>query len=124
MFQASSRVSTLLEIGRTANGEIPESLISAAYNAGRSTPVMLVLDSVSPAEVDRLLDPAVKRSGLGHRGVVYANLRDEGAVLNVAASASTVFAASERFRAKLVSRGIPFRDVSEAEPVLSGVSEE
>ena len=79
---------------------------------------MLVLHSVSPREVDRLLDPVVADSGRDHRGVVYANIGDDNAVLNVAAGAAQVFAASDAFRAKLTSRGIAFRDVSEAEPAL------
>src|SRR5688572_9229520 len=115
MAQASLQVTTLLEIGRRANGEMPASLISAAYRASRSTPVMLVLDSVSPGEVDRVLDPVVARTGRQHRGVIYASSEDT-TVLNVAAAASRVFAASESFRAKLTSRGISFLDVSEAEP--------
>jgi Tfp pilus assembly protein FimT len=118
-------VATLLEIGRKANGEIPESLISAAYRASRSRPVMLVLDAVTPREVDELLDPVVARSGRNHRGVVYASLRDDnGVVLNSAAAAGRVFAASDVFRAKLASRGIAFNDVAEAEQALSSCSEQ
>jgi hypothetical protein len=118
MSRAPTEVVTLLEIGRKPSGEIPASLIRAAYRASHSRPVMLVLDSVSPREVDLLLDPVVARSGRNHRGVMYASLRNEGEVLNVAAAASRVFAASQTFRAKLASRGIKFSDVSEAEPVL------
>jgi hypothetical protein len=125
MSQAALHVATLLEIGRKANGEIPESLISAAYRASRSRPVMLVLDAVTPWEVDELLDPVVARSGRNHRGVVYANLRDDnGLVLNSAAAAGRVFAASDVFRAKLASRGIAFKDVAEAEQALSSCSEQ
>lgn len=115
MRQASVQVATLLEIGRKADGEIPGSLISAAYRASRSSRVMLVLHSVSPKEVDQLLDPVVARAGREHRGVVYASLSDESAVLDTAASADRVFASSQAFRAKLTSRGIAFKDVAEAE---------
>jgi hypothetical protein len=122
--RAPANVATILEIGRRPNGEIPASLISAAYRASRETPVMLVLDSVSPREVDQLLDPVVARNGREHRGVVYASMRDENAVLDVAAGASRVFAASAGFRAKLASHGIAFRDVSEAEPALFSAERE
>ena len=115
MRPASRQVAALLEIGRKADGEIPGSLISAAYRASRSRPVMLVLHSVSPREVDQLLDPVVAGAGRDHRGVVYANLSDDAVVLDTAASADKVFASSQAFRAKLASRGIAFRDVAEAE---------
>jgi hypothetical protein len=114
-----TQISTLLEIRRSAGGEIPEALISAAYLASASATVMLVLDSVSPSEVDAVLDPVVAGAGRYHRGVVYANARDDAAILNVAAAASRVFAASPAFRAKLASRGIAFEDVSRAESVLA-----
>ena len=118
MTNAPMQVATLLEIERQADGAIPASLITAAYRASRLTPVMLVLDSVSTVEVDRLLDPVVEGAGRHHRGVVYARLADDAIVLESAAAASSVFASSEGFRAKLASRGIDFRDVSEAELAL------
>jgi hypothetical protein len=120
MRQASLQVATLLEIRRKANGDMPASLISAAYRASRSTPVMLVLDSVSPRDVDRVLDPIVARVGYDHRGVIYASMRDESTVLSMAESAGAVYAASEGFRSKLEARGIGFKDVADAESSLTG----
>jgi hypothetical protein len=117
MMRQTAEVAAILEIQRKSNGEIPTALISAAYRASRSRPVMLVLDAVSPGEVDKVLDPVVARNGHHHRGVVYASTND-ATVLNAAAGASRVFAASDAFRSKLASRGIAFQDVSEAEPQL------
>jgi len=118
MRQANNKVAALLEIGRKANGEIPASLISAAYRASRSTSIMLALDAVSPAEVDEVLDPVVARNGYDVCGVLYVKVSDDAA-LTGAASAARVFASSHGFRAKLAERGIAFQDVSEAEFALT-----
>ena len=118
----SAPVAALLEIGRDSNGNIPQALISAAYWASRSRPVMLVLAQVSPREVDAVLDPIVTRSYRDHRGVIYADAADERTVLAGAAAASQVFAASSDFMAKLMLWGIPFEDVSRAEPLLADAS--
>ena len=115
-------VAALLEIGRDPSGNIPQALISAAYKASRTRPVMLVLDEVSPREVDAVLDPFVTSTYRDHRGVIYASAADERAVLAGATAASHVFAASTGFMAKLMSWGIPFEDVSRAEPLLADAS--
>ena len=109
----------LLEIGRDQNGNIPGDLISAAYRASRNKPVMLVLDCITPREVDAVLDPMVGATYREHRGaVLYANSGDDQAVLAGATAASRVFAATASFRAKLRSWGIAYEDVSRAAPVL------
>ena len=115
-------VAALLEIGRDRNGNIPRALISAAYRASRTKPVMLVLDAVSPKEIDAVLDPIVTGTYREHRGVIYAQATDDRAVLAAASAASEVFAPSPGFIAKLRSWGIPFEDVSAAEPLLGEVS--
>ena len=119
MPQASARLAALLEIGRRPNGEIPVSLISAAYRASRSTAIMLVLDSISPAEIDHVLDPVVAQSGHDLSGVLYVSKHDDAAVLRGAEGASSVFASSDELCAKLLGRGIAFRDVSEAERLFA-----
>jgi hypothetical protein len=113
-------VSTLVEIGRGPDGQVPASLLSAAYQASSASHVMLVLNSVSPTEIDSVLDPVVAKHGHMHRGLVYATLQDEAAVLSVAARAVRVFAATDDFRAKLASEGIQFQDLEAAEVALQG----
>jgi len=76
---------------------------------------MLALNCVTRAEVDRALDPVVAHIGIDVRGVVYADLADDGFVLRAAARAQRVFAASDAFRAKLRSRGIAYRDSADLE---------
>jgi len=121
MRQAPQSVDAILEIGRQANGDISAALVSAAYRASRATPIMLVLDSVTPADVDRVLDPVVAGSGYDLCGVIYVNKGDEDAILSGAATASRVFARSAELRATLSSRGIAFRSVEEAEAELDDV---
>jgi hypothetical protein len=116
---ASPPVAALLEISRDLDGNIPGTLITAAYRASKFQPVVLVLDQVTPREVDAVLDPAVSGTYREHRGgVLYASASDDQAVMAVAAAATRVFAATPNFRAKLASRGIPFEDLSSAEPAL------
>jgi hypothetical protein len=112
------RVAAILEIRRCANGELPTSLISAAYRASQFKPVMLVLDSVSPEEVDNVLDPIVAASRHHLCGVIYVRKNDEAAVLTSVGNAVPVFASSEDLCAKLAARGIAFDDVVNAEDLL------
>jgi len=78
-----------------------------------------VLDRITPAEVDRVLDPLVSQLDRGRGGVIYADHAHDGEVLSVAAKSCRVFASSETFRAQLSSRGIPFHDAADAELTLA-----
>lgn len=116
MYHMAQRARALVEIGRDADGRIPASLISAAYNASRTAPVILVLDSVSAAEVDAVLDPVVAGSFRDHHGVIYADIRDAD-TLQVPRDAR-VFAGSEALRRRLASLGLHCQDIAGAEPAL------
>jgi hypothetical protein len=119
MTDMSPQVAALLEIRRDHLGQIPRSLISTAYRASRRHPVMLVLDAVTPREIDAVLDPVVADTFRDYRGVIYARSGDDSAILAGAVGASRVFASSPAFRAKLESWGIAFEDVARAEPALT-----
>ncbi len=112
-------IATILEVRRLPSGELPAPLISSAYLASRSAAVLLVLDSVTRDEVDRVLDPVVSRFGRDRRGVVYAERGDDREVLALAANGCAVFASSDAFRARLSSLGIAFRDATDAEFALA-----
>ena len=120
MAYVTAKLAAVVEIGRDNAGRIPEELISASYRASRKKTVMLVLDAISPREVDAVLDPVVADTYREHCGVIYAQVSDDQAVLTGAVTASRVFAASAYLRAKLDSWGIRFEDISQAEPQLVG----
>ena len=100
------RVSAVVEIVPDARGELPSALIAAAYQASRGGIVMFVLNGANAAGVDRLLDPIVRRHGIGMLGILYAKIEDEPTVFAAAQKASFVIAASANFREMLKARGI------------------
>lgn len=100
------RIRTVVEIVPDASGELPSALIAAAYQASRNGIVMFVLNGANAAGVDRLLDPIVRRHGIGMSGVLYAKIEDEPVVFAAAQTASFVVAASVNFREMLNDRGI------------------
>lgn len=61
----------LVEVSRELSPGLRDRLLSAAYRASRSSRVALVLDGVDRADVDRALDPVVRRVGVGVTGVTY-----------------------------------------------------
>lgn len=65
----------ILDIHRQADGRLPEEMIRLAYKASRRVRIALLLDDVSPAEVDRLLDPLVARCRLDIPGLIYLERR-------------------------------------------------
>ena len=61
-----------IDIHRLADGRLPEATIKTAYKASRRAKIALRLfDDVSPAEIDRLLDPLVAQCRLDIPGLVY-----------------------------------------------------
>jgi hypothetical protein len=109
---SSAEYIAILEVGRQPDGGLQGELIAAAYRVSRSAPVLLVLDRVSRAEVDRALDEVVTSSELNRPGVVYADAADDALVMAAATRAHWVFARSSRFRAKLDARGLPYHDLT------------
>jgi hypothetical protein len=102
----------VLEVGRQPDGALQAGLIAAAYRASLAAPVLLVLDRVSPAEVDKVLDDVVRSSPLNRPGVRYADVEDDATVLAAATRAHRTFATSDRFRAKLEARGLRYHDLT------------
>lgn len=119
MISFPTKFVAVLEVGRQADGAVQGGLIAAAYRASRVAPVLLVLDRVSRAEVDKVLDHVVTTSELNRPGVRYAEAEDDATVLAAAEQARRVFASSECFRAKLEARGLRYHDPRDLEPDLS-----
>jgi hypothetical protein len=63
-------LAAIVEVSSTRSGRLPVGLIRDAYRASRRGTVALVLNGVSPDEVDRALDPIVKEE-CDVAGVVY-----------------------------------------------------
>ena len=113
MISSSAGFIAVLEVGRQPDGALQRRLLTAAYQASLVAPVLLVLDRVSPAEVDKVLDGVVRSSPLNRPGVRYANVEDDATVLAAAKQAHRIFASSDCFRAKLETRGLPYHDVTD-----------
>ena len=115
MISSSAAFITVLEVGRQPDGALQGGLITAAYRASLAAPVLLVLDRVSPAEVDKVLDNVVRSSPLNRPGIRYASVEDDATVLAAAKQAHRIFASSDCFRAKLETRGLRYHDLTDLE---------
>jgi hypothetical protein len=117
MISPTSRFFAVVEVVRQPDGDVQGDVIAAAYRASAAVPVLLVLDRVSRAEADKVLDHVVTRSQLNRPGVRYAEADDEVTVLEAAKNARRIFASSDRFRAKLDARRLPYQDLTELDSI-------
>ena len=122
MISSSAGFIAVLEVGRQPDGALQGGLIAAAYRASLAAPVLLVLDRVSPAEVDEVLDDVVRSSPLNRPGVRYADVDDDATVLGAAKRARRIFASSDCFRAKLETRGLRYHDLTDLECELAALN--
>jgi hypothetical protein len=105
----------VVEVSREPDGSVPEELITAAYHASRDVAVLLVLDSISRAEVDRILDRVVSPADLDMPGLIYADGANETVVMRAAMRASRIFASTDTFRSMLQSRGLRYSHPADAD---------
>jgi hypothetical protein len=63
-------------IHRQSDGGLPDAMIRLAYRASRRARIALLLDGVSPAEIDRLLDPLVAQCRRDIPGLIYIQRRN------------------------------------------------
>jgi len=84
----------VLEITRKPDGSLPDRLLELAYRASQRGRVILLLDGISPFEVDAALDPLVHRLPLDIPGVVYHERLDDPQLSEVADKAPLVFLSS------------------------------
>jgi hypothetical protein len=66
------RLAAVVEVGPDRAGGVPVDLVRAAYYASRGGTVVLVLNGLSAAQVDRALDPVVSLAK-GVEGVIYCS---------------------------------------------------
>ena len=74
-----------------SRGRLPTELLRIAYFASQKGTIVLALDEVSPAQVDKVLDPFVLELPRDIPGVLYLRTNDDEAMLQAAANAQDVF---------------------------------
>jgi hypothetical protein len=117
------QIGGVVEIVPTPTGELPAMLVATVYRASRWTPIMLVLRSTTRREVDRLLDPVVRREGVDVKGLLYTDAEDEHAVIAVARGASVVVACTDAFQTALTACGVSWCSASAAPQRLLTLTE-
>jgi uncharacterized protein DUF5989 len=95
----------VLEVRADGAGAAPVDLICAAYRASREGMIVLVLDGVSPAQVDRALDPLVPAVP-GVAGVVYSAPATLERVLLRSGWPRLAFVGTESLARPLAARGL------------------
>lgn len=115
------RVGALVEITPTADGIVPESLLSLAYRASENALIVLAHRGVTARQIDHVLDRIVATYGLRTNGVIYADATNVGATIDMAHRARVVIAATPAFQEVLAEAGISFFRVSDAPEALEQV---
>jgi len=100
------RLAAVIEVVPGSTGEVPVDLVRAAYRASRHGTVVLVLNGVSSARVDRALDAVVGQT-TGVQGVVYCLPAGLALVLRQAGRPRLASAGTSALRAELASHGVP-----------------
>lgn len=106
-------------------GRLPTELLRAAYFASRNGTIVLALDGVSPAQVDKVLDPLVLELPRDIPGVLYLRSNDNAAVINAAFSAQDVFVrdgGKSRLRCLLANARIAAKPLKKAYSFLQEAS--
>ena len=99
------QLTAVVEIGSTRSGRFPVGLIRDAYRASRRGTVALVLNGVSPAEVDRVLDPNVKQVR-DVAGVVYCTRATLPRLLRKSGPSGVAWIGSKELGVELSKEGV------------------
>lgn len=114
-----------IEIAEQSDREQLLELVASAYSLSREGAVVLLLNGIDRADVDRLLDPVVAVQGVAVSGVLYMDAADDRAA-QAARDAVEVITSTERLCARLRADGIPalFTGITrdESDPALSPFS--
>jgi hypothetical protein len=100
------RLAAVIEVVPGSTGEVPVDVVRAAYCASRHGTVVLVLNGLSSAQVDRALD-AVVGQATGVHGVVYCAPGGLDRVLRQAGPPRFASAWTSAVRADLARHGVP-----------------
>jgi hypothetical protein len=114
----------LVEISEALGDSRLEAVLEIVYRASGGAPMGLALPWHLRWKVNRLLDPTVRRYGIGggnglFPGIHYLDV-DGDAAMQWAATVPLVITCTEAFRTRLERKGIPFRRFPEGMLRLPG----
>jgi len=81
----------ITEISRGPDDSLPAELLTSAYVASRRGRIVLVLNDISPFEVDDILDLCVRALPLDIPGVLYRDAADETSLARIVPQAAMLF---------------------------------
>lgn len=116
------QVGAVVEIAEETCSTSLAEVVASSYRASRRALVVLILNGVSPREVDTALNPVVRSEGLDVQGVLYLSIEDEAAVLSAARAALVVVATSERLSLKLRREGLECLNAHSARELLDSLA--
>jgi hypothetical protein len=97
-------IQSVIEIAET-DGRLPVEIIIKGYRLSQKRLTVFVLNEVTPAAVNRILDPVVPTLPLFIPGVLYVKISDDARVREAVESADVVYAATSLFRDQLTGYG-------------------
>lgn len=98
-------VQSVIEIAET-DGQLPVEIIIKGYRLSQKRLTVFILNEVTPAAVNRVLDPVVPTLPLLIPGVLYIKISDEARVREAVGAAEVVYAATAMFRDLLTGYGV------------------
>ncbi|HEV7308401.1 hypothetical protein [Ensifer sp.] len=98
-------VQSVIEIAET-DGRLPVEIIIKGYRLSQKQLTVFILNEVTPAAVNRVLDPVVPTLPLLIPGVLYVKISDDARVREAVAAADVVYAATAMFRDLLTGYGV------------------
>ena len=119
-------VLAVIEIERQQDGKLPHNLLRLAYRASRRGQIVLVLNDVSPFDVNRAIDALVARMPLNVPGLLYVDGRDAGRLADCSAKANMIFVSprTEMFwRSSFMYRARNIRPQATARDVLHRIAQ-
>lgn len=104
------RVCSVIEITRSG-GQLPASLMAAAYRSSRNGLVVFILNDVTAQAVNVILDPVVATMPLSIPGVLYIKIEDVARVREAVVSADAIYAATTTFKNLATTFGVKHRSI-------------
>lgn len=97
-------VQSVIEITPT-DGHLPAAVIVSGYRSSQYGLVIFILNEVTAAAINLVLDPIVNTMPLSIPGVLYVQISDETRVRQAVTSAETIYVATEFFQNLAIGYG-------------------